>query len=171
MTGILWCPPKRPLTDHALESERRGVLARFLTEPEASEAAWAPKPEPERELFRTGHGECDGCSRIDLLHRFEIDPKHVALLYCRCDGADERYATTKQWICDRHLAGTHTGVGFGEAVECDRASDPWDADGAWCRIAWWLSSPGHMPWLCPRCWKQLVAEELAHLALPAGAAA
>jgi hypothetical protein len=143
------------------ERAARRVLARFLTTEEAGEASWPGKPALERELFRATIGPCDACRASGVLHRFEIHPAHVKHLQCPCDGADERHATRRQWICDEHLNGTHPGNVYGAQAECLIVID--DIDG-WCRVAWWLES-GHMPWLCPRCWKSLATEELAHLNL------
>lgn len=159
------------VTARRLERERRRTLARFLTADEDGTAMWTDKIPAEPELSRATVGECDTCSATnEILHRFEPHPGHVSLLSCVCADA-ELLVLKGRGICDRHRDGTFTlphpvvrGLAFGRSVWCHRspgalAGEFQDA----CRLAWWLDA-GHMPWLCPRCWKAFTADELEHLA-------
>lgn len=155
------------LTPRRLERERRRTLARFLTTPEAGYATWIEKPAPEPALFRATIGKCDTCDVLDaVVHRFEPHPGHLPLLSCVC--ADAELLTREGCgICDRHLAGTAPRTidgGLMRNVWCHRS--PAAIVGEFqdgCRLAWWLDG-GHMPWLCPRCWKAFTEDELEHLA-------
>lgn len=148
--------------ERMVEWERRRTLARFLSAPEDADAIDLDKPRMEPLALRAGHGPCDQCGTVAILHRYEVDERHHEGLTCsgNLDGASND--NNGLWICSQHLHGTFPGLPGHGAPWC---VDPDDEGQLFedCPIVAWLET-GHVPWLCPTCWKRLANAEAEHLA-------
>lgn len=154
----------RTLTVHgwALERARRRTLARFLTAPEDADAIDTGKVRMEPLALRAGHGTCDQCGCESILHRFEVDERHYEGLTCHGNLENRTNDGNGLWICDQHLHGIFPGLpGHGEPWCVNPGDEGRLAED--CPIVAWLDH-GHVPWLCPHCWKRLAAGEAEHLA-------
>ena len=123
------------------------TIARFLATPEDPEASDPRKPEMEPECLRTAIGRCHHCGNEERpIFRYEIDPRHLDFLTCLCE----------EWITEGLCEHCKHGVpGFAPDVAC------WDGPCYWSLLL--AGEDGPMPWLCPSCWRDAVAEEQQHI--------